>query len=142
MLCTRSPDYMSTGLQVPGLAVIIVGARKDSQTYVRMKKKACEEVGIASFERIFPEDATQSQVLAAVSGFNSSPDIHGILVQLPLPRHIDEETILSAVSVEKDVDGFHPLNIGRLCMKVRTSTHKYSATRAFERCLQTLCSCY
>lgn len=89
-----------------------------------MKKKACEEVGIASFERVFPGDATHAQVLAAVSKFNACPDVHGILVQLPLPCHMDEEAILAEVSVDKDVDGFHPLNIGRLCMKVRCMRRK------------------
>ncbi|KAG2494196.1 hypothetical protein HYH03_007554 [Edaphochlamys debaryana] len=105
--------------KVPGLAVVIVGERKDSQTYVRMKRKACEEVGIASFGSDLPDTATQDEVLAVVAGFNANPDVHGILVQLPLPKHIDEQAILGAISVEKDVDGFHPLNIGRLAMKGR-----------------------
>eukprot|EP00775_Hariotina_reticulata_P007190 gene7190-7404_t len=105
--------------QVPGLAVVIVGERKDSQTYVRMKKKACEEVGIASFGADLPETATQQEVLDVVAKLNADPEVHGILVQLPLPKHIDEQLVLSAISVEKDVDGFHPLNIGRLCMKGR-----------------------
>ncbi|PNW69924.1 hypothetical protein CHLRE_17g698450v5 [Chlamydomonas reinhardtii] len=105
--------------KVPGLAVVIVGERKDSQTYVRMKKKACEEVGIASFGADLPDTATQDEVLAVVAGFNAHPDVHGILVQLPLPKHIDEQAVLGAISVEKDVDGFHPLNIGRLAMKGR-----------------------
>ncbi|GIL72374.1 hypothetical protein Vretimale_4152 [Volvox reticuliferus] len=105
--------------RVPGLAVVIVGERKDSQTYVRMKRKACEEVGISSFGADLPETATQEEVLEVVRGFNSNPDVHGILVQLPLPKHIDEQAVLGAISVEKDVDGFHPLNIGRLAMKGR-----------------------
>mmetsp|Transcript_19319 Transcript_19319/g.48671 ORF Transcript_19319/g.48671 Transcript_19319/m.48671 type:complete len:356 (-) Transcript_19319:25-1092(-) len=106
--------------KVPGLAVVIVGERKDSQTYVRMKKKACEEVGIVSFGADLPGDITQAELLKVVEKFNKDPAVHGILVQLPLPKHIDEETILAAVSLEKDVDGFHPLNIGKLCMKGRT----------------------
>jgi 5,10-methylene-tetrahydrofolate dehydrogenase/methenyl tetrahydrofolate cyclohydrolase len=105
--------------KVPGLAVVIVGERKDSQTYVRMKRKACEEIGINSFAADLPESSTQEDVLAVVQGFNKNPDVHGILVQLPLPKHINEQMILGAISVEKDVDGFHPLNIGRLCMKGR-----------------------
>ncbi|GLC36060.1 Bifunctional protein FolD 2 [Pleodorina starrii] len=105
--------------RVPGLAVVIVGQRKDSQTYVRMKRKACEEVGIASFGADLPDTATQEEVLSVVRGFNANPDVHGILVQLPLPKHIDEQAVLGAISVEKDVDGFHPLNIGRLAMKGR-----------------------
>ncbi|KAG0456713.1 hypothetical protein HPP92_024501 [Vanilla planifolia] len=104
---------------VPGLAVILVGARKDSQTYVRNKKKACEEVGIASFEACLPEDCTEEEVIEHISKFNSNPLVHGILVQLPLPRHLNEEKILNTVSIEKDVDGFHPLNIGRLAMQGR-----------------------
>lgn len=105
--------------QVPGLAVVIVGERKDSQTYVRMKRRACAEVGIRSFDCDLPEGATQAEVLAAVERFNADPNVHGILVQLPLPKHIDEEAVLAAISVEKDVDGFHPLNIGKLAMKGR-----------------------
>lgn len=106
-------------MQVPGLAVVIVGERKDSQTYVRMKRKACEEIGILSFAADLADTATEQEVLEVVRGYNDNPDVHGILVQLPLPKHMNESLILSAISVDKDVDGFHPLNIGRLCMKVR-----------------------
>lgn len=105
--------------KVPGLGVIIVGERKDSQTYVRMKRKACERVGILSFETALPADASQDDVLAAVRAFNEDDAVHGILVQLPLPAHVDEEAVLAEVSLEKDVDGFHPLNIGKLAMKGR-----------------------
>ena len=98
---------------------MIVGQRKDSQTYVKMKRKACEEVGIASYGADLEATATEAEVLSVVAGFNRNPNVHGILVQLPLPKHIDEQKILGAISVEKDVDGFHPLNIGRLCMKGR-----------------------
>ncbi|ESQ37714.1 hypothetical protein EUTSA_v10028771mg [Eutrema salsugineum] len=104
---------------VPGLAVILVGDRKDSATYVRNKKKACESVGIKSIEVRLPEDSSEEDVLKSVSGFNDDPSVHGILVQLPLPSHMDEQNILNAVSIEKDVDGFHPLNIGRLAMRGR-----------------------
>ncbi|NOZ70290.1 MAG: bifunctional methylenetetrahydrofolate dehydrogenase/methenyltetrahydrofolate cyclohydrolase FolD [Chloroflexi bacterium] len=105
--------------RVPGLATVLVGERKDSQTYVRMKKKACAEVGITSFGYDLPADVSQDELLKVVKELNENPDIHGILVQLPLPDHIDDETILGAISIEKDVDGFHPLNIGRLSMKRR-----------------------
>lgn len=105
--------------KVPGLATVLVGTRKDSQTYVRMKKKACKKAGIASFGHDLPEDIGQEDLLNIVQDLNANPDVHGILVQLPLPDHIDEETILSAVNLEKDVDGFHPINIGRLSMKRR-----------------------
>ncbi|XP_020596638.1 bifunctional protein FolD 4, chloroplastic-like isoform X2 [Phalaenopsis equestris] len=108
----------TTGI-VPGLAVILVGSRKDSQTYVRNKKKACEDVGIASYEANLPEDCSEEEVIEHISQFNTNPSVHGILVQLPLPRHMHEEKILNAVIIEKDVDGFHPLNIGRLAMQGR-----------------------
>lgn len=100
-------------------APIHAGQRKDSQTYVRMKRKACEEVGIASYGADLDETASEAEVLSVVQSFNRNPNVHGILVQLPLPKHIDEQKILGAISVEKDVDGFHPLNIGGLCMKGR-----------------------
>ena len=105
--------------RAPGLAVVLVGDRKDSQAYVRSKKKACAEAGIASFGAELPDTATEAEVLAAVEGFNADPRVHGILVQLPLPAHLDEERILSAISIEKDVDGFHPQNVGKLVMQGR-----------------------
>jgi 5,10-methylene-tetrahydrofolate dehydrogenase/methenyl tetrahydrofolate cyclohydrolase len=105
--------------KVPGLATVLVGERKDSQSYVRGKKKACGEVGINSFGHDLPADISQADLLKIVRDLNADPDVHGILVQLPLPDHIDDEEILSAISIEKDVDGFHPLNIGRLSMKRR-----------------------
>ena len=105
--------------KVPGLAAVLVGDRKDSQTYVRMKKRACEEVGITSFGYDLPGDISQEELLKVVQELNENPDVHGILVQLPLPKHINEEEVLAAISIEKDVDGFHPLNIGRLSMKGR-----------------------
>ncbi|BFG43335.1 bifunctional protein FolD 2-like [Prunus yedoensis var. nudiflora] len=105
--------------KVPGLAVVIVGNRKDSQSYVSMKRKACAEVGIISLDIDLPEDVSQVDLIAKVHELNANPDVHGILVQLPLPKHINEEKVLSEISIEKDVDGFHPLNIGKLAMKGR-----------------------
>lgn len=105
--------------KIPGLAVVLVGDRKDSATYVRMKKKACKEVGIAPFDFEKPADVTQDELIALIRDLNANPEVHGILVQLPLPDHIDEELVLSEISIEKDVDGFHPLNIGKLSMKGR-----------------------
>jgi 5,10-methylene-tetrahydrofolate dehydrogenase/methenyl tetrahydrofolate cyclohydrolase len=105
--------------KVPGLATVLVGERKDSQTYVRNKQKACAEAGIRSFGHDLPADISQVDLLKIVRELNADPEVHGILVQLPLPPHVDEEEILSAISIEKDVDGFHPLNIGRLSMKRR-----------------------
>ncbi|MCP5105007.1 MAG: bifunctional methylenetetrahydrofolate dehydrogenase/methenyltetrahydrofolate cyclohydrolase FolD [bacterium] len=105
--------------KVPGLATVLVGTRKDSQSYVKMKKKACKKAGITSFSHDLPEDISQEELLETVRALNANPDVHGILVQLPLPEHIDDEEILGAISLEKDVDGFHPINIGRLSMKRR-----------------------
>ena len=105
--------------KVPGLATVIVGTRRDSQTYVKMKKRACKKAGIASFGHDLPEDISQEELLKIVRDLNANPDVHGILVQLPLPGHIVEDEILAAISLEKDVDGFHPINIGRLSMKRR-----------------------
>ncbi|XP_068338026.1 bifunctional protein FolD 2-like [Pyrus communis] len=105
--------------KVPGLAVVIVGTRKDSQSYVSMKRKACVEVGIKSVDIDLPENVSQDDLIAKVHELNATSDVHGILVQLPLPNHINEEKVLSEISIEKDVDGFHPLNIGKLAMKGR-----------------------
>jgi 5,10-methylene-tetrahydrofolate dehydrogenase/methenyl tetrahydrofolate cyclohydrolase len=84
-----------------------------------MKKKACAEVGITSFSHDVPADVSEGDLLKLVQELNANPEVHGILVQLPLPDHIDAETILGGISLEKDVDGFHPVNIGRLSMKQR-----------------------
>lgn len=106
----------------PGLGVILVGEDPASQMYVRMKRRACKRAGIHSVAVDLPATATQDEVLQAVHQLNDDPKIHGILVQLPMPDQIDEETVLSAVSLDKDVDGFHPVNIGALAMKGRTPT--------------------
>ena len=97
--------------------MVLVGERKDSQTYVNAKKKACAEAGIDSFGTDLPGDATEEEVLKVVADYNADPNVHGILVQLPMPDHIDEERVLGAISYEKDVDGFHPLNTGRLAQR-------------------------
>lgn len=103
----------------PGLAAVLVGENPASQTYVRMKRKACAEVGIESFGYELPADISQADLEKVVRDLNADPRVHGILVQLPLPDHLDSEAVLSLISIEKDVDGFHPLNIGRLAMKGR-----------------------
>lgn len=105
--------------KVPGLGVVLVGKRKDSLSFVRIKKKACEEVGIASVVLELPEDSTEDEVLNTVSALNHKESVHGILVQLPLPNHLSEEKIINAVNVEKDVDGFHPVNMGNLALTGR-----------------------
>jgi methylenetetrahydrofolate dehydrogenase (NADP+)/methenyltetrahydrofolate cyclohydrolase len=104
---------------IPGLATVLVGENPASQSYVRSKQKTCTRVGFNSISEHLAADASQEEVEGLVKRLNADPDIHGILVQLPLPRHLDEEKILSAISLEKDVDGFHPINIGRLSMKGR-----------------------
>jgi methylenetetrahydrofolate dehydrogenase (NADP+)/methenyltetrahydrofolate cyclohydrolase len=103
----------------PGLATVLVGENPASQAYVRSKQKRCGEVGIESFGHHLPEDASQEEVEGLVAELNADPAVHGILVQLPLPKHLDEERVLRAVGLDKDVDGFHPINIGRLAMKGR-----------------------
>ena len=104
---------------VPGLATVLVGDRPDSRSYVTAKRQVCAELGIESYGRELPETVSQDELLAVVRQLSADPKVHGILVQLPLPRHIDEETILNAVSIDKDVDGFHPVNVGKLGMKGR-----------------------
>ncbi|MCC6146192.1 MAG: bifunctional methylenetetrahydrofolate dehydrogenase/methenyltetrahydrofolate cyclohydrolase FolD [Anaerolineaceae bacterium] len=112
-------ERVKAGKQVPGLATVLVGENPASQVYVRSKRKACAEVGIESFGFELPATATQQEVESLVKELNADPKIHGILVQLPLPSHLDDQAVLGAISIEKDVDGFHPLNIGRLAMKGR-----------------------
>ncbi|MCA9939350.1 MAG: bifunctional methylenetetrahydrofolate dehydrogenase/methenyltetrahydrofolate cyclohydrolase FolD [Anaerolineales bacterium] len=103
----------------PGLATVLVGDNTASATYVRMKQRACAEVGIHSIGVEMPASVTQSELIDKVAALNADPAVNGILVQLPLPDHIDEEAVLNTVDLTKDVDGFHPVNIGRLAMKGR-----------------------
>lgn len=106
----------------PGLGVVLVGDDSASAMYVRMKRRACERVGFISEARILPSSATQEEVEQVVREYNDNPNIHGILVQLPMPDHIDEEAVLNQISLAKDVDGIHPINIGKLGMRGRTPT--------------------
>jgi len=99
---------------VPGLAVVLVGDDAASQVYVRNKQKACKRVGIESYVENFENDVSESYLLEFISKLNSDIHINGILVQLPLPSHINPESVINAISPSKDVDGFHPLNAGRL----------------------------
>lgn len=103
--------------RAPGLAVILVGDDPASQIYVDRKKAACKEVAITSHYKYFPKTATQNELIEAIDTLNGRKDIDGILVQLPLPDHIDSHTIIQRILPEKDVDGFHPINIGRLVLK-------------------------
>ena len=98
----------------PGLAVVLVGNNPASEVYVRNKQKACEKIGLLSELHRFPEDTSQDLLLKKISELNHDDKIHGILVQLPLPPHINEQSILQSIRPEKDVDGFHPVNMGKL----------------------------
>ncbi|MGI6565936.1 MAG: bifunctional methylenetetrahydrofolate dehydrogenase/methenyltetrahydrofolate cyclohydrolase FolD [Limnochordia bacterium] len=99
---------------VPGLTVVLVGDDPASQTYVRSKQRACEEVGIRSEVKRLPADTSQSQLIDLLKELNQDPKVHGILVQLPLPKHMDADEVLRAIDPGKDVDGFHPVNVGCL----------------------------
>src|ERR1700753_3305320 len=99
---------------IPGLAVVLVGSDPASQVYVRSKHKQTQAAGMASFERVLPGDVAQSELLALIARLNRDPAVHGILVQLPLPKSIDTETVINAIDPAKDVDGLHPNNAGRL----------------------------
>ena len=103
----------NTGI-APGLAVVIVGDNPASMVYIRNKKKACEQVGINSYEIALPADISEADLLERVIQLNNDESVHGILVQLPLPAHINEETIINAIDPKKDVDAFHPSNVGRI----------------------------
>ena len=107
------------GQSQPGLATILVGDNPASDVYIRMKLRACEQVGIASFDFRLPSDVKQAELEDLVADLNSRNDVHGILVQLPLPNGLDEERVLKRVKIEKDVDGFHPENDGLLAQKGR-----------------------
>ena len=115
------------GKTKPTLATVLVGDRPDSAAYVASKGKACQELGMGSVSEHLPADATQEQVEALVRKLNADKGISGILVQLPMPAHIDEERVLSLINIEKDVDGFSPLNIGRLAQKGRVWRLRASA---------------
>ncbi len=109
----------AAGKPQPTLATVLIGDRPDSAAYVTSKGKACQELGMGSISHRLPADATQTQVEELVKALNTDPKISGILVQLPMPGHINEERVLSLISIEKDVDGFSPINIGRLAQKGR-----------------------
>lgn len=114
-------ELVAAGHPKPGLATVLVGEDPASQVYVRSKIRACEQAGIESFGHKLPATATQEEVEGLVKELNADPRVNGILVQLPLPDGLDEERVLQAINLEKDVDGFHPVNIGRLAQKGRES---------------------
>jgi len=110
----KEVDQLKAQGTTPGLAVILVGEDPASQTYVKNKEKACLELGIHSEVYRVPKDTTQERVLKMVSDLNGRPEIHGVLVQLPLPDHIEENAVIHEIKLEKDVDGFTPVNVGNL----------------------------
>jgi methylenetetrahydrofolate dehydrogenase (NADP+) / methenyltetrahydrofolate cyclohydrolase len=118
-VAAKVAERTAAGKQKPTLATVLVGDRPDSAAYVASKGKACQELGMGSVSEHLPADATQEQVESLVKKLNADPEISGILVQLPMPSHIDEERVLSLINIEKDVDGFSPMNIGRLAQKGR-----------------------
>jgi methylenetetrahydrofolate dehydrogenase (NADP+)/methenyltetrahydrofolate cyclohydrolase len=109
-------DWVGQDKQRPGLAVILVGANPASAVYVRNKIKACQEVGIESFHYEYDADLSEEALLAKIAELNATPNVHGILVQLPLPKHIDPQKVIQAIDPGKDVDGFHPTNVGLLAI--------------------------
>ncbi|WP_372771636.1 bifunctional methylenetetrahydrofolate dehydrogenase/methenyltetrahydrofolate cyclohydrolase FolD [Pseudoalteromonas sp.] len=114
----RVAERKEQGQRAPGLAVVLVGQDPASQVYVGSKRKACEEVGFVSKSFDLPGDATQQQLLDLVEQLNNDPEVDGILVQLPLPEGLDAEKILERITPHKDVDGFHPYNVGRLAQRM------------------------
>jgi len=112
-IATETQRLAAQGVR-PGLAVVLVGEHPARKVYVSMKEKACSDVGIFSDEYTLPDTTEEAELLALIDKLNHDPKIHGILVQLPLPKHMDDSRILEAISPDKDVDGFHPFNMGRL----------------------------
>ncbi len=115
---TRVEDRVKKGLRPPGLAAVLVGENAASQIYVRNKRSACEAAGILSYSHDLPDDTSQLELLALIEKLNNDPAVDGILVQLPLPSYISESTVVRQIQPEKDVDGFHPFNMGRLAQGV------------------------
>jgi methylenetetrahydrofolate dehydrogenase (NADP+)/methenyltetrahydrofolate cyclohydrolase len=105
---------------VPGLGVVLVGDDPASKSYVRAKQKACSEIGIFSEDNRLPEDTPQKELLSIIDRLNKDPKIHGILTQLPLPKHIDETEVLLAIDPAKDIDGFHPVSVGKMMLGQKT----------------------
>jgi methylenetetrahydrofolate dehydrogenase (NADP+) / methenyltetrahydrofolate cyclohydrolase len=118
-IASQVEAMVSAGKPKPGLATVLVGEDPASHVYVSSKQKACAQAGIESFGFKLPETASQEEVESLVRELNADPKVNGILVQLPLPKGLDDERVLNTISLEKDVDGFHPINIGRLAQKGR-----------------------
>lgn len=114
--CAAAAAHLAAVGTPPGLAVILVGENPASVSYVTAKERACKETGIRSFALRLPADVPQSRLLAEIRRLNGDRAVHGILVQLPLPKHIDESEVIRAIAPEKDVDGFHPVSLGKLLL--------------------------
>ena len=117
-VASKVKQRVENGLRAPGLAVVLVGLDPASQVYVGSKRKACEEVGFVSKSYDLPADSTEKQILDLVDSLNNDPEVDGILVQLPLPEGLNAEKVLERITPHKDVDGFHPYNIGRLAQRM------------------------
>jgi len=118
-VAAKVAERVAAGKSKPTLATVLVGERMDSATYVASKQKACAELGMGSVSHNLPSDISQEDLEKLIKSLNDDKSVHGILVQLPLPAHLNEERVLQLVSIEKDVDGFSPINIGRLAQKGR-----------------------
>ena len=119
-ISTQIATYVSEGKRAPGLAVILVGSDPASQVYVNSKRKSCEEVGIFSKSYDLPAETTEIELLQLIEQLNNDETVDGILVQLTLPQQIDSTKVIEAILPHKDVDGFHPYNVGRLCQRIPT----------------------
>lgn len=117
-VASRAADFKAAHGRAPGLAVILVGNNPASEVYVRSKRESCEKANIASFSHDLPDTVSQTELLALIEALNQDARVDGILVQLPLPAHIDAETVIESIRVDKDVDGFHPYNVGRLAVRL------------------------
>jgi methylenetetrahydrofolate dehydrogenase (NADP+)/methenyltetrahydrofolate cyclohydrolase len=116
-IAQRVDERVAAGLPAPGLAVVLVGQDPASAVYVRNKRRACQDVGFRSFDFDLPSDTSQDELFALIDRLNADPDVHGILVQSPLPPHIDEDALVDRILPGKDVDGFHAVNVGRLVLR-------------------------
>lgn len=119
-IAQKIQSYVAQGKRAPGLAVILVGCDPASQVYVENKRKSCEEIGMFSKSYDLPATTSEQSLLELIDQLNQDPTIDGILVQLPLPAHINSTLVIERISPEKDVDGFHPYNVGRLCQRIPT----------------------
>ena len=127
-------ERLAAGQRIPGLAVILLGGDPASAIYVRNKRLACEKSGVLSISHDLPASTSQADLLALIERLNNDPTVDGILVQAPLPAHIDDETVIESIRPDKDVDGFHPYNIGRLAVRKPTlrSCTPYGVMRLLE----------